>query len=164
MALSVTHVIGAIFVLDIFRHYVFGKKSFPRYLLIIGGIAGLFPDIDLPLGWFLSFLFQTDFHLHGLFTHSFLFPMLFLIAALLFHCRNNLKWAKIFYVIAAGWLLHLVMDCLLSGMDKLFFWPFTYPNLCPLWHSSNLTASIDAIILVLWLVHEELHHKIKDYF
>ena len=50
MALAVTHVILTIVILDLFRHYVFKKSKFPRYWLVIGGIAGLFPDIDIPLG------------------------------------------------------------------------------------------------------------------
>ena len=48
MALALTHVLLVIVLLDLFRHYVLSKKKFPRYLLVVGGIAGLLPDIDVP--------------------------------------------------------------------------------------------------------------------
>ena len=51
MALAVTHVLLTIIVLDLLRHYVFDKKKFPRYLVVIGGIAGLVPDIDILFNW-----------------------------------------------------------------------------------------------------------------
>ena len=75
MALAVTHVLIAILTLDFFRHYVFGLKKFPRHLLVVGGIAGLMPDIDIPLGWFFSFLTGNKVALHGEFTHSLIFVM-----------------------------------------------------------------------------------------
>ncbi|MEK6901858.1 MAG: metal-dependent hydrolase, partial [Nanoarchaeota archaeon] len=78
MALAVTHVIGTIFILDMFRHYVFGKKSFPRRLVIIGGLAGLAPDIDIILSWLVSYVKGTTVSLHGMFTHSLIWVILFL--------------------------------------------------------------------------------------
>lgn len=163
MANSVTHVIIAIFILDIFRHYVFGKKKFPRYLLVVGGIAGLAPDIDVPLTWLYRFFTSSTLDLHGLFTHSILFVILFLVVALLFHVKKNVKWAKIFYVISAGWFMHLVLDCLYGGY-KTFFWPLQYATaFCPQWGIQAYAVDIDAIILVLWLIHEEVHNRIKDY-
>src|SRR3989344_373918 len=112
MANSVTHVIVAIVILDLFRHYVFGKKLFPRYLLVIGGIAGLAPDIDVPLTWLYHFFTSSTTDLHGLFTHSLFFVFSFLGIALLFQYYKKIKWAKIFYVISFGWFMHLVLDCL----------------------------------------------------
>ncbi|MBI4151384.1 metal-dependent hydrolase [Candidatus Woesearchaeota archaeon] len=163
MANSVTHVIVVIVLLDLFRHYVFGKKKFPRYLLVIGGIAGLGPDIDVPLTWIYQFLTSSTTDLHGLFTHSIFFVLFFLGIALLLHVKKRNMWAKIFYVISAGWFMHLVLDCLYGGY-KTFFWPFHYASsFCPQWGIQTHAADIDAIILVLWLIHEELHQRIIDY-
>ncbi|MBI2102557.1 metal-dependent hydrolase [Candidatus Woesearchaeota archaeon] len=163
MANSVTHVIVAIVILDLFRHYVFGKKRFPRYLLVIGGIAGLAPDIDVPLTWLYHFFTSSTTDLHGLFTHSLFFVFSFLGIALLFQYYKNIKWAKIFYVISFGWFMHLILDCLYGGY-KTFFWPLHYAsNFCPQWGIQTHAADIDAIILVLWLIHEEVHERIKDY-
>jgi hypothetical protein len=168
MALAVTHVILIIVLLDIFRHYVFGKNKFPRYFLIIGGIAGIIPDIDIPLTWLINFFPQTTINIHGLFTHSLLFPVLFLIVGAALHYKKKTKWAGIFYVISAGWFFHLILDCLFYGpiLDsplKNFFWPLPFFNFCPQWGIYQYAASIDALILIIWLVHEEIHKKIKDY-
>ncbi len=164
MALAVTHVIITIVILDIFRHYVFGLKKFPRYLLVIGGIAGLAPDLDIPLSWIVNLFSSVHYNFHGAFTHSFLWVIIFLIVAIQFHIRNNMKWAKIFYVIAVGWFMHLFLDWSF-GEYKWLFWPFVTPeSIFPPLTLSTYGTSIDAIILVMWLVHEEIHHKIKDYF
>lgn len=166
MALAVTHIILTIVLLDIFRHYVFGLKKFPRYLLVIGGIAGLVPDIDIPLGRILTFLFGSTFDLHRVFTHSILFAILFLlIGAALQFWKKNPKWPKIFYVISFGLVFHLVLDCFYGGPSYSILWPFNYvSSFCPGWDWIPYAPEIDAIILVIWLVHEEIANKIKDYF
>jgi len=163
MAYAVTHIILTIIVLDLFRHYVFGKGKFPRYLLVIGGVAGLFPDIDVPLGWIYN-LFTTSYvNLHGVFTHSILFPIIFLLIGIILHYQQKMKWAKISYVIAAGLFFHLILDCMFGGYTT-FLWPLGITTgFCPQWGLSNYIAGIDAIILIVWLVHEEIHKKIKDY-
>jgi len=166
MALAVTHIILTIAFLDIFRHYVFGLKKFPRYLLVIGGIAGLAPDLDIPIGWILTLITGRTVEIHGLFTHSILFALFFGIIGAVLHYKKNPKWAKIFYVIAVGWTLHIFLDCF-YGMDslKLFLWPLQIlPTFCPSWNLYQYAHSIDAIILVLWLIHEEINNKIKCYF
>ena len=164
MALAVTHVILTIVLLDIFRHYVFGKRNFPRYLLVIGGIAGLLPDLDVIFTWFYHLFTNSSLNLHGTFTHSLLFPLAFVVIALVLQYKKNLKYARIFYVIAVGWTLHAFLDCLfLDYRLKNFFWPLNLKNFCPNWGINQYSIHIDAIILVLWLVHEEIHNKIKDY-
>jgi membrane-bound metal-dependent hydrolase YbcI (DUF457 family) len=162
MAYAVTHIILAIVLLDLVRHYLLSKKNFPRYLLVIGGIAGLAPDIDIPIGWIISLFTGTAVNLHGTFTHSIVFPIIFLLTAALLHYEKNMKWASIFYVIAFGWFFHLSLDCMYGGY-KEFLWPLVINNFCPQWGLNEHASSIDAIILVAWLVHEELHKKIKDY-
>ena len=105
----------------------------------------------------------TAVNFHGTFTHAIVFPLFFLVVGSIFHYKKNIKWSKIFYVIAAGWFLHLILDCLFGGY-KSFLWPFfSVGGFCPQWFIGNYMVEIDAIILVLWLVHEEIHNKIKDY-
>ncbi len=162
MALAVTHIILTIVILDLFRHYVFGRRKFRRYLLIVGGIAGLFPDIDFVIGWIYNFFKGTTIDIHGMFTHSLLFPLLFLLFGLLFYWGKNKKWAGIFGVISAGWFLHLVLDCTFGGA-KEYIWPLFINNFCPQFGIANFAPHIDAVILVIWLVHEEMHKRIKDY-
>ncbi len=164
MALAVTHIILTIVFLDFFRHYISGTKKFPRYLLVVGGIAGLAPDIDLPLSWIYNLLTNANINFHGTFTHSLIFPVISLGIALILHHKKQMKWAKIFYVISAGLTLHSILDCTFGGY-RTFLWPFWItPSFCPQWGINSYASSIDAIILIAWLLHEELHKKIKDYF
>lgn len=163
MAYAVTHVLVVIVILDLFRHYVFGKQKFPRYLLVVGGVAGLFPDIDVPLTWIYNFLTGNGANFHGVFTHSVFFPLLFLAIALVLHSKKNIFWARIFYVISAGWFMHLPLDCLFGGYDT-YLWPLSInTGFCPNWNIRNFAPGIDAIILLAWLIHEEIHNRIKDY-
>ena len=164
MALAATHVLVTIVILDIFRHYFFGLKKFPRYLLIIGGIAGLAPDLDLPAGWFASWITGNHVYFHGLFTHTVLWPLVFLIVGGILHYRKNLQWAKIFYVISFGWFIHLPLDCIHTGYSD-FVWPLAIntKSWCPQFDMSIYKNGIDAVILIIWLIHEEVHKKIRDY-
>ena len=167
MALAVTHVLVAIVILDIFRHYVFGKKRFPRYLLVIGGIAGLLPDIDVPVEWLILWITGQDVVLHRLFTHNIFLAFLFLVVAIILHYWKKMTAAKILYVVAAGWFLHIFLDCFYGGgIESLqpFLWPLAgNVSFCPTWNVYQYAQGIDAILLVLWLVHEEIHNKIRDY-
>lgn len=166
MALAVTHILIPLVLLDLLRHYVFGKNKFPRYLVVVGGIAGLAPDLDIPLGWLVSMITGTSTSYHGLFTHSIFFVLLFLAVGIIRHYQNDRITPKIFYVIAFGWLTHLLLDCVYHGARN-YLWPFMLkvPTFCFNLITDDLYAmGIDAALLVLWLVHEEVHNKVKDYF
>ncbi len=165
MALAVTHIIGTIFILDMFRHYVFGKKSFPRRLVIIGGLAGLAPDVDVVLGWIVGYVKETTVSLHGLFTHSLIWVAFFLAVGGILYFYNKKQWATVAYVIAAGWFLHILLDCAFNGYST-FLWPFPIDTklFCPGTLANIYRTSIDALILIAWLIHEEVHNYIKDYF
>ncbi len=58
--------------------------------------------------------------------------------------------------------MHLLMDCLYGGYLPMF-WPFDWVTHCPSWGLAEHSHSIDAILLVAWLLHEEIHNKIRDY-
>lgn len=164
MAYAVTHIITAIILIDIYRHYVAKKKNFPRYLVLVGGIAGLLPDIDIVIGWALSFISGHNINIHGGFTHSLLFPMLFFIIGFAFQLAKKPEVSKIFYVISFGTLLHLGLDCGF-GEIKSYLWPLAnFSNFCPKLFFYDQYEVVDAFLLMLWLIHEEIAHKIKDYF
>ena len=56
MPFAVTHVISSIILVDLYRDYVANhKKYFTLHTVFIAGLAGLLPDIDLPLNWLLNF-------------------------------------------------------------------------------------------------------------
>ena len=53
MPYAVTHVIFALVIADVIRDYVVrDKKKFPLHYVLIAGIAGLLPDIDILFDWF----------------------------------------------------------------------------------------------------------------
>lgn len=174
MAHAVTHIILTIVLIDVFRDY-FMKKKFPTYIVLIGGIAGLIPDIDIVFSWIYNLINNTNVSFHGGITHSILFPIIFFaIGLVLYFEKTNIKnhtkikkqkyrnWYIIAFVIAFGWFFHLFLDCMFGGYSMLLF-PFYAVNFCPELGLFTQASAIDAIILVIWLVHEEVRHKIKDY-
>jgi len=167
MPTAVTHVVSSIVLVDLFRKYALKKKNFPLYLIFIAGLAGLLPDIDVPIAWILGYFNIITLHeFHRAFTHTLLIPFTFLIIALIIW-KLWQKIAHIFFVLSAGWTIHILLDSILSGRMAIFF-PFsttTYGlNLIP-WDalSGTFYVGLDAIILLLWLAYEAHAKNIKDY-
>lgn len=173
MAHAVTHIILTIVLIDLFRDYVL-KKKFPTWIVLVGGIAGLLPDIDIVYSVFYNSINHTGLSFHGGITHSIIFPLIFLVVGLLFYFKGlEIRLSKIniernknlyitLFVISFGLFFHLVLDCMFSGYPTLLH-PFCACNICPQWNIQSLAPAIDSIILIFWLVHEEIRHKIKDY-
>ncbi|MAG52476.1 MAG: hypothetical protein CMH62_00765 [Nanoarchaeota archaeon] len=169
MPLAVTHVLIPLILADIYRDHI-AKKKFNLHYVVIAGIAGLLPDIDVGVFWLVSIFRDVGLNeIHRTFTHSLVFPAIFLVLAFLF--RNiewkNLKLKYVFLAITFGVLIHLILDGILSGTIMPFY-PFSFisfgVNLVP--HDKfggTFFTGLDAILLVVWLVHEELNHKISDY-
>jgi len=168
MPFAVTHVLLAIILVDLYRDYITKyKKYFTLHTIFIAGVAGLLPDIDIPLNWLLNF-FGLNI-VHGTITHTPLFGLIFLIPAFILWHQKKHKTAMYFFVVCFGIFLHISLDYLFMGdygTGIMFFYPFsitTYglnllQNVSP-----NFFAGIDAIILLAWLWHEEIKHKISDF-
>jgi len=167
MVQAVLHIIIPLVILDLIRHYYF-NKSFPRYIVLIGGIAGLLPDIDVPISWILSLLTNTTISIHGQITHTVLFALPFLILSGILYTKTKKLFTKkdykplIYLVIGMGILTHIFLDCLAGGNS--FLWPISTVNYCPTIIAQSIVPGLDAILLVLWLIHEETHNMVKDYF
>ncbi len=160
MALAVTHIILTIVVIDLYRDYI-AKKKFPTKYVLIGGIAGLLPDLDIPFGWIYNLATGSTASFHGTFTHSMLIPMaLAVAAALVFKAKRKSKVWMLLAVTAFGWFFHLVLDCFFNPY-RLFL-PFL-ATACPFNVSQELVIGLDAVILLAWLIHEEWAHRIRDY-
>ncbi len=174
MAYAVTHVIVAIVIIDLYRDYI-AKKKFSTWLVLIGGIAGLLPDLDVPLQWLANALVGQAITLHRVVTHSLFFVGVFLLLALPFYLHRHLelkvaKWripyefiAIFFTVVAFGWLTHIALDCAVASDYNLTWFPGHPLGFCPHPFSSDTLLGLDAIILMLWLIHEEWAKKIKDF-
>ena len=164
MPFAVTHVLTSIILVDLYRDYFAKhKKYFTLHTIFIAGFAGLLPDIDIPLNWILNF-FGLEIA-HRTITHTPFFALIFLIPGLYLWHQKKHKLAMYFNVICLGILLHIILD-LIFGADLLIFYPFSNVT-----YGLNLLqninfyffAGIDAIILLLWLWHEEIKHKISDF-
>ena len=174
MAYAVTHVIVVIVLLSLYRHYI-AKKKFSNWYVLIGGIAGLLPDIDIPLQWMTSAIVGETVKFHRIFTHSLLCVGIFLIIAIPFWIYRHKKFrmfrkewtyeniALLFTIIAIGWFIHMALDCAIASDYGMTIIPGIPINFCPSPFSNEALMGIDAIILILWLIHEEYAHKIKEF-
>ncbi|MBU2639961.1 MAG: metal-dependent hydrolase [Nanoarchaeota archaeon] len=174
MPLAVTHVLIPLILVDLYRDY-FSKVKFNLHYVFIAGLAGLLPDIDIAVFWVISVFKKIPLNeIHRTFTHSLFFLLIFIV--LFFLTRDfNFKWLgkkklsldKVFLAISFGVFIHLVLDALLSG-HIMPLYPFSSFEL-----GLNLIkegsfggtffTGLDAILLVVWLIHEEINHKISDY-
>src|SRR3989338_9048657 len=168
MPFAVTHVLLAIIAVDLYRDYVAKhKKYFTLHTVFIAGFAGLLPDIDIPLSWFLNLL-GADL-LHKTITHTPFFALIFLVPAfILWHYKKH-KTSVYFFVTCFAILFHIMLDFLFTGdgYGIMFFYPLSTSmlglNLLSNLATTNVVAGIDAVILLLWLWHEEIKHKISNF-
>ena len=167
MPFAVTHVLSSIILADLYRDYFAKhKKYFTLHTIFIAGFAGLLPDIDVPINWLLNF-FSLEL-MHRSFTHTPLFALVFLVPAFILWKNKKHKPAIYFFVISFGILIHILLDYVVSTDNGgiMFFYPLlTADYALNLLKGAGTTffAGIDAIILLLWLWHEEIKHKISDF-
>ena len=179
MPQAVTHVLVPIILLSIFRHIYqrkTGKKFHLQYVLI-GGLAGVIPDLDIPIFWVMYYFGYTMEQIHRTFLHTIFIPIIFLLLAFLAHYtikkkigRNKLSLSIIFVLCAFGSIMHLVLDAAISGYITPFYplsnmivgtgFPFTvFPE-----HMATLfLATLDGVLFILWVLYLELKHKISDF-
>jgi len=173
MPLAATHVLLTIIIVDLFRDYVIKNKSkyFTLHTILIAGIAGLLPDVDVPLNWVLKFFgYDVTLLAHGGFTHTILIGLIFLVLGVILFKKGKHKWSTYSYVICFGLFFHIFLDYMLGGggyNGPMLLWPisaqrYSFGFLHKL-NEPNIFISLDAIILILWLWHEEVKHKIQDF-
>lgn len=173
MPLAVMHVLTSIILVDLYRDYIAKKKKyFTLNTIFFAGFFGLLPDIDIPLrmisealGFNVPFIFQ-----HGGITHTPFFALLFLMPAFIFYKKKKHKIAMYFYVATFAIFLHIFLDYIIGGGSyEGIMWLF--PVSLQVWKIhiinyfsfSHIPESIDALLLLAWLWHEEIKHKISDF-
>ena len=176
MPQAVTHFLIPVILLELYREFfIKNKKTFPIHYIFIGGLAGLLPDLDIAVYYFLSFFGFTIQEVHRTFSHNLFVPLLFIVlGALFFKFKNkelgehHLKLSKIFFVIAFGIFIHLLLDLTISGIIMPLYpiSDFTFGlnliNLVPSPWQSTIIPTLDAVLLIFWMVYLELKHKISD--
>jgi membrane-bound metal-dependent hydrolase YbcI (DUF457 family) len=177
MPQAVTHFLIPIILLEGYREFfVKNKESFPIHYVFIGGLAGLLPDLDMAVYYFLSFFGFTIQEVHRTFSHNLFVPLVFILLGLFFWKFKNkelgehhLKLKNIFFVIAFGIFIHLLLDSIISGMVIPFypFSTFTFGlNLMaffPIAWQNTILPTLDAILLIFWMMYLEFKHKISDF-
>lgn len=180
MPYAVSHIIVPILLLSLFRDYcVKNKQKFPLHYVLIGGIAGVIPDLDVGVFYVLSFFGYTLDSIHKVFTHNFTLVLIFIILGLIAYYsgvkgkggigKHHLQWYMIFYLIAFGIFTHVVLDGIVWGVIAPFY-PFSSYQIgvdlvgsLPNDWQRTIVASVEAIMLVFWLVYMEVKHKISDF-
>lgn len=177
MPQAVTHFLIPVILLELFREFfVKKKKSFPVHYIFIGGLAGLIPDLDIAVYYFLSFFGFTIQEVHRTFSHNLFVPLVFVLLGLIFYKFKNkelgehhLKLSNIFFVIAFGIFIHLLLDVIVSG-NIIPFYPLSnytiglnLVNLLPNPWQNTILPTLDAIMLILWMLYLEMKHKISRF-
>ena len=179
MPTAVTHILLPILLVALFRDFYIrkrDKRKFPLHYVLLAGLGGILPDIDFVLVWIYGFLgFSTD-GIHRTITHSFIFPLVFLILFMALIKikypqlgRHKLTLSKISLMLFIGIVIHLSLDASLSGPLSIFY-PFLDIGigsnifyLLPTSLQGLFFATLDGILLVLWLIYLEVKHKISDF-
>ena len=167
MPKAVVHILFTLIVLDLFRDHVLkNKRSLPLHYVFIGGVAGLLPDIDIPLFWLLKNIIGLDVpFFHRFFTHTIAFGLIFAVLSLV--CFDiNKNASKILAIVAFGVFFHIFLDWVFTGQIMPFY-PFSNVKYgLDLFGKLNVPLAMDgfeAIVLLGWLWHEEKTHKISDF-
>lgn len=173
---AVTHILVPLIAVELYRDYaVKNKRRFPLHYVLIAGLAGLLPDIDVLIYWIINGFSNVGLNeIHRTFTHSLFFPLIFLVLSLVFwkvnikfFGKHKLKLDYVFFLLGFGAFVHILLDFLLSGYVMPIY-PFSadYAGLNLLGGSleGTLISGLDAILLAGWLIHEELKHKISGFF
>ncbi len=155
MAQAVTHVILTIILVSLYRDYI-AEHKFSHYHILLAAIAALLPDLDYPLQYITPYIY------HGMF-HLIYVPILLAIVAIIFYkLKLPRKYHLTTAIIAFAFAFHLVLDCAAGGYE--FFLPFSFMNYCKPIVPSSFWPAADAVILLLWLIHEYKTKNIKQFF
>jgi hypothetical protein len=76
MAYAATHILVPMLLVEVYR--IVFKKKFSRWYTVFVGFAGLLPDIDFAVQWFMQWVFHIELDLHRYVSHSAIFILLFI--------------------------------------------------------------------------------------
>ena len=175
--LATTHVIIPLVIVDFIRDYFLKHKHrrlIPRRYVLFVGLGGILPDIDIALAYLLNFLaIEVPRMLrHGRITHSMFIPLLlFVVAGFLWSgtqfskCpakKKHHSWFLVTTLIAIGILSHILLDGFAG--DTTPYYPLSQAAAFGVQRiNTQLMISIDAMILLVWLFHEEWRHNIRKF-
>ena len=179
MPYAVTHMLVALIVASIIRQFYikrYGNAKFPLHYVLLAGLGGIIPDLDLMAYWVLYFFGYSIEEIHRTFSHTIFIPLIFLGLAFVFKKYKNYEFSKhhmtlrmIFLMLSLGSFIHLALDVSLAGQVALFY-PitsfsigFSITQLFPEELRWLFFPCLDAALLVIWMIYMELTHKISRF-
>ncbi len=173
MPYAVAHVLSAGIAADLIRAYVIKKKHrgfITLNTVLIAAVAALIPDIDVVFSGILRF-FGTSFSWlnHGGVTHTLFFGLIFIIPGIILWKKEKHKLAGYFFAVAFGICFHILMDFVLGGGSSsgiMLFWPITSMKFTQLFLLSKIGlsfASLDAVLLITWLIYEIKTKRLREF-
>lgn len=187
MPFAVTHVLVPIIILELVRDgWKKASKFLSRKHVFLVGVAGLLPDMDLLIYRAIELLGSpaplTDIGhriiLHNVWIPSGFLLFFFILRSLASTSRGSRKkeftsFSKVFLVLFIGFSMHLLLDAVLTG-NVIPLYPLGDYNVnldfvgqiasatgVP---ALTILVSMDALLLLFWLWHQETEKHIKDYF
>ena len=180
MPLAITHILFGIVLIEIFREFVIkNNQKFPRYYIFIAAIGSILPDFDFIAYYVLYFFGFTIEQVHRTFLHTIFIPIiLFLIGFAIWKLgikhpafgKRHMTIHTTFFILAAGSLLHIILDFTLAGYIRPFYpfsdfsFGFNLQSLFPKAWEAIIFPSLDAALFLLWLAWMEFKLKVSDYF
>ena len=179
MPQAAAHILIPLIIGSIYRdYYINGKdrRRFPLHYILILGIAGIVPDLDVVAFWILNFFGFTFNQIHRTFAHTIFVPLIFLFLAVVFNKtkirelgRHKLKLSLVFLMIAIGIFSHLALDSIFAG-HIVPFYPFSMYSIglnlfgyLPSTLEMLAAPSLDAGLIIIYLIYLEYKHKISDF-
>lgn len=168
---AVLHLLAVVIPLEFLRK----KWKFPLSYVLIGGIAGLIPDVDGVAYYIVKALGSdaTYLSVHRTFIHSLFIPLALFAIACLFHIFSSRKrfvrYRNITAVIAFGILIHLILDLVVSGTLAVFYplstaqFGLNLVGFAPGYMQQTIIQGLDGIALLIWVVYLFLGKKLKSF-
>jgi len=180
MPQAAAHILIPLISISIFRDYLIRKnkkwkKQFSLHYVLIVGIAGVIPDLDVLAFWVLNFFGFSYEAIHRTFMHTIFIPLIFLLLGILFIKsdylvgRHKLKLYLIFFMISLGCFFHLILDSIFQGYIIPLYPFFDYSiglslfSYLPKSLEMIAAPSLDSGLIIIWLIYIELKHKISDF-
>jgi len=159
MPFVVTHMLVPMILIDIFRDNILKikKSKLSNKYILIAGLAGLLPDIDIPLSIFFPTLFA-----HRTITHTVWVPLTFLFLFSVFHFIRKRNWSMIFLMCFIGTAIHITLDVVTAGSIQLFY-PISKTlfavYLIPAGSVIFVYSAMDAVLLWIWFFRKMVFGK-----
>ncbi|MBI3334096.1 metal-dependent hydrolase [Candidatus Pacearchaeota archaeon] len=181
MPYAVTHILVPLLAVALWRDYYLrksDKRSFPLHYVLLAGLGGIIPDLDIALFWLLQLagIDASVWSIHKTYLHSFIIPLIFLGIAGITHSlrfsalgKHKLKLSVIALMFVIGSFTHVSLDLLLGEPFSPFLpfheqqLGFSFFSLLPEPVQGLFYPTLDAALLIVYLIYLEWKHKISDF-